>query len=32
MSLRNKLEDLGKIKGINQDEKGESVIHLAMNS
>ena len=26
MMLRNKLEELGKMKGVNQDEKGGSVV------
>ena len=30
MKLRNKLEELGKMKGVNQDEKGESCIDMHM--
>ena len=34
MSLRNKLEEFGKMKGVNQDEKGECIrwciVHLAI--
>ena len=28
MKLRNKLEELGKMKGVNQDEKGLEIVYM----